>query len=292
MEEDYIKAGEIAGKVRDYGASLIKVGASMVEVADKVENKIRELGGNVAFPAQMSVNDNAAHQMPLIGQDYIFKQGDLICLDVGAEYNGAIGDTATTVDLGNHKELVKASREALNEALKLIKPGVELREIGKKIHEVITGYGFSPIRNLSGHGVDSYQIHTKPSVPNYDNGDTTKLVEGQTIAIEPFATNGKGIIYESGSPGIFMLRAKKPVRGIFTRKILKEIEKFNGLPFTPRYLEKKFSKAQIMIAFREMRQLKMLEEFPALVDKGHGLVSQAEHTVIVKDKAIITTKTD
>ena len=292
MEEDYIKAGEIAGKARDYGAGLIKVGTSMVEVADKIEAKIKELGGNVAFPAQMSINDVAAHQMPLMGQDIIFKQGDLICLDVGAEFNGAIGDTARTIDLGDNEDLVKASREALNEALKLVKPGVELREIGKKIQEVITSYGFSPIRNLSGHGVGDYEIHTKPSVPNYDNGDKTKLVEGQTIAIEPFASKGMGMIYESGSPGIFMLKFKKPVRGMFTRKVLKEIEKFNGLPFAPRCLEKKFSRAQIMIAFREMRQLQMLEEFASLVDKSHGLVSQAEHTVIVKDVPIVTTRLD
>ncbi|MCK5107152.1 MAG: type II methionyl aminopeptidase [Nanoarchaeota archaeon] len=295
MEEDYIKAGQIAGKARDYGATLIKPGVSIIEVADKVESKIKELGGNIAFPTQMSINDVAAHQMPLMGQDMIFKEGDLVCLDVGAEYNGAIGDTATTVDLSIdkvHADLIKASREALNEALKLVKPGVELREIGKKIHEVITSYGFSPIKNLSGHGVGDYKIHTKPSIPNYDNKDTTKLVEGQTIAIEPFASDGAGLIYESGEPGIFMLKFKRPVRGIFTRKVLKEIEKFNGLPFAPRHLLGKFSSAQIMMAFREMRQFKMLEEFAALVDRGHGLVSQAEHTVIVKDVPIVTTRLD
>ena len=290
MEEDYIKAGEIAGRARDYGASLIKPGVSMVEVADKVEEKIRELGGNIAFPAQMSVNDIAAHQMPMMGEDIIFKEGDLICLDVGAEYNGAIGDTARTIDLGDNRELVKASRDALNEALKLVKPGVEIREIGRKIHEVITSYGFSPIRNLSGHGVDDYIIHTKPHIPNYDNGDTTKLVEGQTIAIEPFASNGAGLIYESGAPGIFMLKAKRPVRGRMTREVLKEIEKFNGLPFAPRWLLKKFSKAKILFAFRELRQFNMLEEFPNLIDKEHGLVSQAEHTMIVKDDLIVTTR--
>ena len=295
MDSDYIKAGEIAGIARDYGASLIKPGASMVEIADKIEAKIRELGGNIAFPAQMSINDIAAHQMPLMDQNVIFQEGDLVCLDVGAEYNGAIGDTATTVDLsegGIHSDLVKASREALNEALKLVKPGVEIREIGKKIHEVITGHGFSPIRNLSGHGVDDYIIHTKPSMPNYDNGDTTKLVEGQKIAIEPFASKGAGMIYESGEPGIFMLKSKRPVRGRMTREVLKEIEKFNGLPFAPRWLLKKFSRVQILIAFRELRQLKMLEEFPNLVDKAHGLVSQAEHTMIVKDNLIVTTKLD
>ena len=290
MEEDYIKAGEIAAKARDYGASLIKPGASMVEVADKIEAKIKELGGNPAFPAQMSINEIAAHQMPLMEEDIIFNKGDLVCLDVGVEYDGAIGDTALTVDLGDHKNLVDASKEALNEALKLVKPGIEIREIGKKIHEVITSYGFSPIRNLSGHGLGLYQIHTKPSIPNYDNGDKTKLEEGQVIAIEPFATTGKGVIYESGEPGIFMLSGRKPVRGKMTREVLKEIEKYNGVPFAPRWLLKKFSKIKILFALREMRILKMVQEFPSLIDESQGLVSQAEHSVIVKEKPIITTR--
>ena len=206
-EQDYIKAGEIAGKARKYGVSLIKGGASWIEVADKIEKKIKELGGELAFPAQMSLNDVAAHQMP--SEDIVFKD-EVVCLDVGVHINGYVGDTACTVDLsGKNSKLVEASRKALDEALKLVKPGVEIRKIGAKIHEVITSYGFSPIRNLSGHGLDQYVIHKKPSIPNYDNGDKTKLIEGQVIAIEPFASAGSGVIYESGSANIFMLKGKK-----------------------------------------------------------------------------------
>ena len=74
-----------------------------------------------------------------------------------------------------------------------------------------------------------------------------------------------------------------------TRKVVGEIEKFNGLPFVLRWI-KNCSKAEIMFALRELRQLGVLEEFPSLVDKGHGLVSQSEHTVIVKEKTIVTTR--
>lgn len=287
IEQDYIKAGEIAAKAREYGAGLIKPGANVVDVADKIEKKIIELGGELAFPAQMSLNDVAAHQMP--EEDVVFKD-EVVCLDVGVCVNGYVGDTACTIDLsGKNSKLVEASRKALDEALKLVKPGVEIRKIGAKIHEVITSYGFAPINNLSGHGVGQYIIHKKPSIPNYDNGDKTKLVSGQVIAIEPFASAGKGMIYESGGAHIFMLKRKKPVRNRMTRKVLGEIEKFNGLPFVLRWL-KKCSKAEIMFALRELRQLEVLEEFPSLVDKNHGLVSQAEHTVIVKEKSIVTTR--
>ncbi len=288
-EQDYIKAGEIAAKALKYGAELIKPGASWIEVADKIEAKIHELGGEIAFPAQMSLNDVAAHFIPALGEDVVFKD-EVVCLDVGVHINGFVGDNACTVDLsGKNGELVKASREALNAALKLVKPGVELREIGAKIHEVITSYGFSPVRNLSGHGVEEYKIHTHPSIPNYDNGDRTKLMEGMVIAIEPFASAGAGIIYESGDPNIFVLGDKKPVRNMMTRAVLKEIEKFKGLPFTLRWLVDKFGESRVKFAIREMLNLKMLDQYPSLPDKNHGLVSQAEHTVIVKDKLIVTT---
>lgn len=288
-EQDYIKAGEIAAKALKYGAELIKPGASWSEVADKIEAKIHELGGEIAFPAQMSLNDVAAHYIPVLGGDVVFKD-EVVCLDVGVHVNGFVGDNACTVDLGGkNSELVKSSREALNAALELVKPGVEIRKIGAKIHEVITGYGFSPVRNLSGHGLGEYKIHTRPSIPNYDNGDKTKLIEGQVIAIEPFASDGAGIIYESGNPNIFILGNKKPVRNIMTRAVLKEIEKFKGLPFTLRWLVDKLGEAKVKFAIREMINLRMLDQYPPLKDKNHGLVSQAEHTIIVKDKPIITT---
>lgn len=290
MEEDYLKAGKIAAKALKYGASLIKPGASWIEVADNIEKKIIDLGGGIAFPAQMSLNDVAAHFIPKLGEDILFKD-EIICLDVGAHVNGAIADNACTIDLsGKHSELVNASKEALDEAIKLVKPGVEVRKIGEKIHEVITSYGFVPVRNLCGHGVGPYQIHTIPSLPNFDNGNNTKLEKDQVIAIEPFASTGAGLIYESGEPTVFELVNKKPVRSMITRQVLKEIERFKGLPFTLRWLTKKFGEPKVKFAMREMRQMKMLREHPSLVDKNHGLVSQAEHTMIVKDKTLVTTK--
>jgi methionyl aminopeptidase len=285
------KAGKVAAEARDFGASLIKKGNSLLDVTKKVEDKILKLGGEMAFPPQISMNDIAAHYYPDADDETVF-QNQVCSLDVGVHIDGNIGgDTAVTVDLsGENEELVKASLEALNNALKIIKPGIKLFEIGKVIQETITGYGFAPVRNLSGHGLDEYNIHARPSIPNYDNGDETELVEDQLIAIEPFASKGAGIIYESGNATVFQLIAKKPVRNIFTRQILKEIEKFKGLPFCRRWLVEKFSFPKVNFALRELRNLDLLREYPPLVDKNHGIVSQAEHTVIVKDKPIVLTR--
>ncbi len=285
------KAGKIAAQALEYGKLLIKKDASLLEVTKKIEKKILELGGQMAFPPQISLNDCAAHFCPDEDDETILTN-QVVSIDVGVHVDGFIGgDNAVTVDLsGENEDLVKASREALLNAIKIIKPGIKISEIGKVIQETITGYGFAPVRNLSGHGLDEYDIHSKPSIPNYDNGDKTELKQDQLIAIEPFASKGAGIIYESGNATVFQLIDKKPVRNIFTRQILKELEKYKGLPFCRRWLTQKLSLPKVNFALRELKNLEILREYPPLVDKNHGIISQAEHTVIVKDKPIILTK--
>src|SRR3990167_7975497 len=230
--EKYVQAGKITVQVLEYGKSLIKKGNLMVEVLDKIEEKINELGGKPAFPAQISCNHIAAHYCPEEDDKTIFSD-QLVCLDVGVHVDGFIGDSAVTVDLsGKYADLVKAAQEALDNALKIIKPGIALSEIGKAIQHTINSYGFAPVRNLSGHGLGQYQIHTKPNIPNFDNKDHTKIEKGMVFAIEPFASTGAGIVQDSGIATVFELENKKPVRNMITRQVLKEIESYNGLPFT------------------------------------------------------------
>ena len=285
------QAGKITAQARDYGAALIKKDASMLEVLDKVEKKIFELGGKPAFPAQISCNHIAAHYCPEEDDKTIFTN-QLVSLDVGVHVDGYIGDTAATVDLsGKYAGLVRAAEEALDSALKIIKPGVTLGEIGRAIQESIQKYNYAPVRNLSGHGLGRYEIHTKPSIPNFDNGDNTKIEPGMVFAIEPFASTGAGIVQDSGIATVFELRAKKPVRNPITRQVLKEIESYEGLPFATRWLTRKFG-AKAKLALREMEQLGMLHIHPPLADRDKGMVSQAEHTVLIDTdgNVIITTK--
>ena len=295
MEQEEIEklkeAGKIAAQALDYGKSLIKKNAPMVEVLDKIEEKIFELGAKPAFPAQISCNHIAAHYCPDEEDKTVFSD-QVICLDVGAHVDGFIGDTAVTIDLsGKHEELVKASREALENAIKIIKVGVTLGEIGKIIQDTIQKYGFAPVRNLSGHGLGKYEQHTKPSIPNFDNGDNTKIEKGMAFAVEPFASAGAGIVQDSGIATVFSLGNKKPVRNAITRQVLKEIESYNNLPFTTRWLTKKFG-GKAKFALREMEQLGMLHSHPPLADKDKGLVSQAEHSVLVDGKGEVIVLTD
>jgi len=293
MQEKYIKAGKIASEALEFAKSLVKPGVKLVDVCDKTEEKIKELGGSLAFPVQVSLDDTAAHFCPDEDDETVFEK-QVVCIDVGVHVDGFIGDNALTIDLSKENEdLVKASREALDNAIKILKPGIKLNEIGKTIHETITKYNFSPVRNLSGHGLEEYGIHTKPTIPNYDNGDETELKENDIIAIEPFASKGAGIIYESGDGTVFALINKKPVRNMMARNVLKEIETYNDLPFCKRWLTKKFGIAKVNFALRELKQLEIIRDYPPLVDKAHGLVSQAEHTVLItKDGCKVLTKNE
>ncbi len=287
--DNYIKAGKIAAQALEYGKSLIKPGVLLVDIAEKVEAKIKELGGEPAFPVQISLNETAAHYCPE-QDDKTILNDQLVCLDVGGSVDGFIGDNACTVDLsGKNNELVKASEEALKNAIAIIKPGVSLGEIGKVIEETITKYGFRPVKNLSGHGLERYNIHSEPTIPNYNTGDDTQLEDGQVIAIEPFATNGVGMIGEKGLPNVFQLIQKKPVRSAITREVLKEIENYKGTPFTMRWLIKKFG-LKARFALKELKNLECIKEYPPLVERSNGLVSQAEHTILVREKPVILTK--
>ncbi len=288
--DKYIQSGKIAAEALNYGKSLIKTGAKVKDVLEKVEERIVKLGGTPAFPAQISLNEFAAHCCSDALDETTLKD-QVVKLDVGVHIDGCIADTALTVDLsGKYGELVKASRDALDNALKIIKPGVSLGEIGRVIHETITKAGFSPIKNLSGHGLGEFAIHTPPSVPNFDNGNKNVLKEGDVIAIEPFASTGSGMVQESSPATVFTLIKDSGVRDPITRNILKEIKTYHELPFAKRWLEQKFTTNKTNFALKQLTNAECLHAHPPLFDSARGMVSQAEHSVIVGDKSIVFTR--
>ena len=287
---DYEKAGKLAAEVLQYGKKLIKPGVKLIDVTDKVEKKIESLKVSPAFPPQLSINNVAAHYCPDINETTEFKENDLVKLDLGVHIKGHLADNAVTIDLGNkNSDLIKASKEALKEALILFKPGTKLNEIGAAIEEVIKNYKFNPIKNLSGHEMKSYDLHAGLTVPNFDNKDTTEIKEGQVFAVEPFATTGDGYVKNGKSSGIYMLTQVKNIRS--GREVLQFIvNNFKTLPFHKKYISKKFGDFKTNFALRMLEKEKIIHHYPQLVEKSDGLVAQSEHTVIVKDKPKITTK--
>jgi methionyl aminopeptidase len=294
--DDAILAGKIAAKAITYGKSIIQPNVRLVEALDKIEKFIKDNGGEIAFPAQVSLNETAAHFCPLADDLMVFKPTDIIKLDLGVHINGIIADTAATIifkeDNEKYEELLNlklASEEALHNALKYIHPGVTLGEIGLIIQESIARHDLSPIKNLSGHGLGKYSIHESPTVPNFDSRDRHELEDNQLIAIEPFATNGHGMIFESNNATLFSINEFKGVRSNMTREVLYDIQKFKTLPFTTRWLTGKHSFSKARYALNDLKNLNIIHEYPPLVEIGKGMVSQSEHTIIVRDKPVITT---
>jgi len=292
-----ILAGKIAGKAITYGKSLIRPDVKLVDALDDIEKFVADNGGEMAFPAQVAINDVAAHFCPLSDDQTKFRSTDIIKLDLGVHIDGIIADTAVTIifkeDNERYEELSnikRASEEALENALKYIRPGITLGEIGLIIQESIARHDLSPVKNLSGHGLGKYSVHEHPTIPNFDTKDKHELEDNQLIAIEPFSTNGHGMIFESSNATVFSTINTKNARSNMTREVLKDVAQFKNLPFTTRWLTKKHSINKVNFALRDMKNLGIIHEYPPLVEVGRGMVSQSEHTVIVRENPIVTTK--
>jgi methionyl aminopeptidase len=278
--ENYRKAGRILAEVLAKAGPRVELGASLLDVANFVEDAIRSRGAKPAFPCNISLDRNAAHYTPSPLDAARFGE-NMVKLDVGVHVDGYIADAAITVDLGGHESLVEASHVALEAALEIIRPGIDTAQIGKAIEDVITGYGYKPVYNLTGHGLSRYLAHDEPAVPNRAMEKGTVLKEGDVIAIEPFATNGSGRISEALINEIYGLSAFRPVRLPAARTLLKEIsESYKTLPFARRWLKGERAEYALMQLLRSGA----VHRYPVLWEVEGALVSQAEHTVVVLEK--------
>ena len=284
MYEKFKEAGKISGMALKIGKESIKEGMKYIELAEKIEGYIRK-HARMAFPVNISVNNVAAHYTPTLNDEKVFKKGDVVKIDVGAHVDGYIGDTALTVEIesNEYSKLIECSENALQNAISVVKAGVEIGYIGKVIEETISKCNFKPIKNLQGHSIERYRLHAGISIPNYFDGNKTKLKEGQIIAIEPFVTNGYGYVIDAGKSNIFQVMKKSPL----TMELIKH---FDSLPFAKRWVKSIYgNKYEMKLNFLKAR--KMIFEYSMLIDARNGIVSQTEHTLLVeKDGCIVLTE--
>ncbi len=293
-KESILKAGGIASQVIAYARTIVKKGVPLLEIAEKIEGKIIELGGFPAFPVNLSINEIAAHYTPS-AEDETLAEG-LICVDFGVHVDGFLSDTAFTLDLENSEEdknLISASEESLNEAIEKIKKDTEisLSEVGQTIQEKIEAKGCRPIVNLTGHSMDQYDLHSGISVLNIKNNTEGCLPSG-LYAIEPFSTfeNASGKVKDGNSSGIYLLQDNKAIRSPAAREILGYLEEnYSTLPFCSRWLVKEFGNKAIL-ALSQLERNGNLHHFPQLVESSGKKVAQAEHTILIDDgKVVVTT---
>ncbi|MBI2452325.1 type II methionyl aminopeptidase [Candidatus Pacearchaeota archaeon] len=284
------KAGEIAKQAKLYAREIIKTGMPLLEIAEKIEAKILELGGNMAFPVNLSINEIAAHSTPAFN-DLEIARG-LLKVDIGVHIDGFIADTAISLDLEDseeNKKLIESAQTALKKAVEKIHFGIKLREIGKEIEKTILSFGFQPVRNLSGHAITPYLLHSGINIPNHDNFQEYELEKG-IYAIEPFSTPGVGQVINGKLSGIYVLEKDGSVRDPFAREILKFIkETYQTLPFCSRWLCKKFG-SRALIALKRIEEANLVHHYAQLIEKERKKVAQAEHTIILtKNEKIVTT---
>ncbi len=292
-------AGKIAGEAREYGAQIVKAGRKTSEICNAVEDFIRERGAEPAFPCNVSINEIAAHYTPGLFDDMEIPECAVVKVDVGAHVDGYIGDTAVTVDLcEKYEKLLEASREALNTARKVLRSGINLYELGKVIQNQIKKRGYKVIKNLTGHTIGRYLIHSGISIPNYADrlSIVIRISPSTLLAIEPFATNGRGLVKEGSITNIYSYTGKRPKGGLndAEEKVLEIIERrFRTLPFTPRWIlrELKIDKETLERTIKSLQARKALHGYPVLVEAGRGIVAQFEHSFLVlKDRVLVTTE--
>jgi methionyl aminopeptidase len=285
--EKYRDAGILAAKILRSSSLRIRVGASYLDLVESIEQQVKEEGAELAFPLNLSLNEDAAHDTASPGDERVFAKGDVAKLDLGVHLDGYIADTATTIDLGSNALLLEASEQALESALKLVCPGATAGELGSAIQKEIESRGYRPISNLSGHGLDRYILHCQPTIPNVGISGGVVLEEGMVFAIEPFATTGSGHVGEKTRKEIYSQVSQKPVRIPAARTILKKVKDRHGLPFARRWLNEK----KLDITLPALVRSQVLHVYPVLSDIPGSLVSQHEHTVIVTaDGCIVTTR--
>jgi len=265
IHDYYVEAGRIAAKVRIETLSKIKEDVSLLEIAEFVEKRIEDLGAKPAFPCTISINEIASHCTP---QDYLqcFRKGDVVKLDIGAHIDGYIADTAATIEVGtNHYDkLIRTCEEALDMAIKSIKDRVETNDIGKIIEDTIREHGLNPVKDLTGHNMERYNLHAGLTIPNYKSFFGHTIKKDMVFAIEPFATYGSGNI-KHGKALIFAINDK--IKGNSAEEIR---NKFGSLPFTLRWTP-----------HTDIKKLKGAREYFEMIEKDGEIVAQSEHTVIV-----------
>jgi methionyl aminopeptidase len=280
--EKYRKAGEIIRRVREEAQGIIVEDARLLDTAEFIETKIKEYGGGIAFPVNISINEIAAHYSPPARDESLFTRGQYVKIDLGCHIDGYIADTAFTVKVGEEKDtLMRASEEALEAAISIIKVGIKTRDIGEVIQNAITGHGYNPIENLSGHGLAQYTQHAPPTIPNIPQGNEY-ISEGDIFAIEPFATDGAGKVEDDEKVFIFRFIAPRPLRLPEAKKMMISIQRnYKTLPFAERWVAPD-RKSEFYL--KTLVRYGVIYPYHILKEVKGGNVTQFEHTVHVTEE--------
>jgi methionyl aminopeptidase len=181
-----------------------KVGANLNELDQKVADLVHSLGATCSFyqyngfPKHLciSINDELIHGIP---RDYEIKPNDLVTYDLGITYQKHICDAAFTIHVAPSEDaptkISEATKDALIQAIAMVKPGNYIGDISHAIGETAFKHGYTVIKDFGGHGCGNH-LHEDPMILNFGEPKTgPKIVKGMTLCIEPMLMTGSDAYY-------------------------------------------------------------------------------------------------
>ena len=204
------RAGLIVWDVLTSLREMVRPGVTTMDLEKFAERRTEALHARAAFKGYLgypcvlcaSINDEVVHGIPSATRK--LKEGDIISLDFGVEFEGYYADAAVTVPVGQIRpelqKLLQVTREALDQAIEKMRPGNRLSDISATVQTWVEQHGFSVVREFVGHSIGT-RMHEDLQLPNYgDPGHGPRLQEGMVLAIEPMVN--------AGGPGVRVLEDK------------------------------------------------------------------------------------
>ncbi|KAM4573373.1 methionine aminopeptidase 2-like isoform 2-T2 [Odontesthes bonariensis] len=301
MWSDFRQAAEAHRQVRSYVRSWIKPGMTMIDICERLEDCSRKLikenglRAGLAFPTGCSINHCAAHYTPNAGDPTVLRYDDVCKIDFGTHINGRIIDCAFTVTFNpKYDRLLEAVRDATDTGIRFAGIDVRLCDVGETIQEVMESYEVEidgktyqvkPVRNLNGHSIGQYRIHSGKTVPIVKGGEATRMEEGEAYAIETFGSTGRGAVHDDMECSHYMKNfnvGHVPIRLPRAKHLLNVInENFGTLAFCRRWLDR-LGESKYLMALKNLCDLGIIDPYPPLCDIKGSYTAQYEHTILLR----------
>lgn len=202
------RSGQVVREILEHVRQAVTPGASTLDLERVAAAKMEELGAAPAFKGYhgypcvlcTSINNEVVHGIPSPVRR--LRDGDVVSIDTGVVIDGYFGDAAITVAVGNKvsektRKLLEVTEASLRSAIRAVKAGATLGDVGAAVQETVEAEGFSVVRDFVGHGIGTH-LHEDPQVPNFGKrGQGPKLRAGMVLAIEPMVN--------AGGPGVQVL---------------------------------------------------------------------------------------
>ena len=301
MYNEVRQAAEAHRQTRQHIQRFAKPGMKMIDICEELEKtsrlliKERGLEAGLAFPTGCSINHCAAHYTPNAGDETVLGQDDVVKMDFGTHVKGRIIDCAWTMTFNpKFDPLKEAVREATETGIREAGIDVRLCDVGAAIQEVMESheieldgktYQIKSIRNLNGHSISPYQIHSGKTVPIVKGGETVKMEENEFYAIETFGSTGRGVVHDDMETSHYMKNFEVghvPLRLQRSKQLLATINKhFGTLAFCRRWLDR-IGETRYLMALKDLGEKGIVEPYPPLCDIKGCYTAQFEHTILLR----------